>query len=171
MDQFGLNWADWVLLTLVLLSTLVGAWRGFLGEVLSLAAWVTAFAVALAFGSPLAGRLEGQIEVLSVRMLIAHALLFSVTLIAGGLASWLIRRIVHGTGLSGTDRLLGLLFGIARGVLLGVLLVLMAGFTPFPRDPWWQEARLLPSFQRAAEALAAWLPEIVREHLDFAPSA
>ena len=78
-------------------------------------------------------------------------------------------RLVETTGLSGTDRLLGGVFGAARGLVLIVAVLLVAGFTPIPADPWWKDSstiqRMLPLVSWAAE----YLPESVVEHLDFAP--
>jgi len=76
---------------------------------------------------------------------------------------------VQSTGLSGTDRLLGMLFGLLRGAALGSVAVLLAGFTPLPADPWWQQSRIVPSFQRGAEWLRTWLPESVAQEVNFVP--
>ena len=82
---------------------------------------------------------------------------FVAVLILGALLRFVISKLVEGTGLSGTDRLLGMLFGFARGVLLVTLLVFLVGFTAFTRDPWWQQSVLLPQFQR----VAVWLEQRV----------
>jgi membrane protein required for colicin V production len=79
--------------------------------------------------------------------------LFIATLIAGGLVGFLLGKLVDSTGLSGTDRLAGLLFGVARGMLIAAVLVLLAGVTPLPGDPWWKQSKLIPPFQ----SLALWL--------------
>ncbi|MBB5015813.1 CvpA family protein [Rehaibacterium terrae] len=162
-----LNWADIVLLAIVALSTLVGLWRGFIVEALSLGVWAVAFWVAFQFGKPVSELFEGHIDTPSARLFLAHAMLFIGALVAGGLVTWLVGRLVAGTGLSGTDRLLGLLFGLVRGAALGCLLVLLLGFTPLPRDPWWQESRLLPGFQRGAEWMKSWLPDAAAQYVRF----
>ena len=71
------------------------------------------------------------------------------------------------TGLSGTDRLLGLGFGLARGAALACIGVLLFGFTPMPQTPEWRESQLMPGFQRGAEWLRTWLPQAVAEHIRF----
>jgi membrane protein required for colicin V production len=90
-------------------------------------------------------------------------------LLVGGLLNYLLGRLVVGTGLSGTDRLLGGLFGAARGLALVVAILLAAGLTPIPADPWWKEspgiARMMPLVGWAA----SYLPESVAQHLDFEP--
>lgn len=163
-----LTWADIALLTIVGLSTIVGLWRGFVVEVMSLAVWVAAFWLAFAFGDEAAALFEGTVQAPSARLFLGYAMLFVGALMVGGLATWLMGKLVKSTGLSGTDRLLGLVFGVLRGVALACVLVLVLGFTAMPRDPWWRESRLLPEFQRGAEWLRTWLPATVAQHVNFA---
>ncbi len=162
-----LTWVDIALLAILGLSTLVGLWRGFVVEVMSLAVWVAAFWLAFAFGDDVAALFEGTVQAASARLFLGYALLFVSALMVGGLATWLMGKLVKSTGLSGTDRLLGLGFGLLRGVALACVLVLLLGFTPIPQDAFWRESRLLPSFQRGAEWLRGWLPEAVSQHVQF----
>jgi len=162
-----LTWADIALLTVVGLSTIVGLWRGFVVEVMSLAVWIAAFWLAFAFGDEVATLFEGTVQAASARLFLGYAVLFVSALLVGGLATWLMGKLVKSTGLSGTDRLLGLLFGLLRGVALACVLVLLLGFTPMPQDLWWKESRLLPQFQRGAEWLRTWLPDAVSQHIQF----
>ena len=161
-----MNWADYTILAVLALSVLIGLWRGLVSEVLAIACWVAAFWLAWLFGEPLAQRF-GAVDVPSVRLLLGYGLCFLVVLIAGALLAFVLRKLVAGSGLSGTDRLLGMFFGLARGWLLVTLAVLLLGFTPLPRDPWWQASRLLPGFQLGAEWLSARLPESVKRHVDL----
>lgn len=164
-----LNWADITLLAILGISTLVGLWRGFVVEVMSLAVWVAAFWLAFAFGDEAARLFDGTVQAPSARLFLGYALLFVGALMLGGLATWLMGRIVKSTGLSGTDRILGLGFGLLRGAALACVLVLVLGFTPVPQDAWWKESRLLPGFQRGAEWLRTWLPQAVAEQVRFDP--
>ncbi|HOV58255.1 MAG TPA: CvpA family protein [Rhodanobacteraceae bacterium] len=161
-----MNWADYTILAVLALSVLIGLWRGLVSEVLAIACWVAAFWLAWLFGEPLAQRFSA-VDVPSVRLLLGYGLCFLVVLIAGALLAFVLRKLVAGSGLSGTDRLLGMFFGLARGWLLVTLAVLLLGFTPLPRDPWWQASRLLPGFQLGAEWLSARLPESVKRHVDL----
>ena len=77
--------------------------------------------------------------------------------------------MVKGTGLSGTDRLLGLCFGLVRGAAVACALVLVAGFTPMPQEQVWQQSQLVPGFVRGAEWMRDWLPEALSERLSFDP--
>ncbi|WP_052808039.1 CvpA family protein [Methyloterricola oryzae] len=149
----GLNWADWCLLGLVGLSALIGLFRGLVREVFSLFLWAAAVWLGLNYSRHFAVHLEPIVPLPSARQAIAFVAVFFTVLVAGGLVGFILGKLVSGTGLSGTDRLAGLVFGVGRGIVIAALLVLLAGVTPLPHDPWWRESRLIPPF----EQLALWL--------------
>jgi membrane protein required for colicin V production len=161
-----MNWADYCVVAALVLSVLMGLWRGFIGEVLALACWAFAFWVAWKFGDRLASSLTAVDEP-SVRLLLGYAICFIAVLIAGAIVSFLMRKLIAGSGLSGSDRMLGMLFGLVRGLVLVTLSVLLLGFTPLPRDPWWHQSQLIPAFERYATWLSAQLPPEVTKHLDL----
>ena len=161
-----LNVADYALLTILAVSMGIGLWRGFIVEVLSLTAWIAAFWLTIAFGSSVSGWFGG-VESPAARYFLGHAAVFLVVLLAGGAITWAIGKAIAETGLSATDRVLGLGFGLVRGAVLACVAVLLLGFTPLPQDAWWRESRLLPGFQRGAEWLRSWLPQAVAQHVDF----
>lgn len=141
-----MNWADWFIILVILVSALISIKRGFVKEALSLFIWVTAFVVARTFNFNMAVLLEGYIELYSARLAAAFAILFAATLIVGSLASHLIGALVRATGLSGTDRLLGMVFGVIRGGLIIVVLLALIKHTPVTADSWWRESYLIPQF-------------------------
>jgi membrane protein required for colicin V production len=161
-----MNWADYAILAVLALSVLMGLWRGFIGEVLALVCWILAFWAAWMFGPPLADRFSASISTPSVRVLLAYVVCFVTVLIAGAIVGFLMRKLVEGSGLSGSDRLLGMVFGLVRGFALVTLVVLLMGFTPFRRDPWWNESRLLPDFEIGARWLGERLPVEVAKYLE-----
>lgn len=158
----SLNWLDYSILGIILVSTLVSLFRGFIREALSLVFWVLAFWVAQLYFREVAGHLTELIPPPSLRPPVAFAIIFILILFAGGLVSYFIAKLIDATGLSGTDRVIGMLFGATRGVLLVGALVLLAGFTAMPKDPWWKEAKLIGHF----EGLALWMRELLPQ--DFA---
>ena len=160
-----MNGIDYTILGVLALSVFVGLWRGLVSEVLALAIWVAAFWVAWMLGPAAAARLEHVIELPSARIIVGYALCFVAVLILGALLRFAIGRLIESTGLSGTDRLLGMLFGFVRGVLLVAVLVFLVGFTAFTRDPWWRQSVLLPRFQHVAAWLGQQVPPGVREYL------
>jgi len=161
------NAADIALLTVIALSALVGLLRGFVVEVLSLVVWVVAFWLAFRFGESASGIFNAWVETPSARLFLGYTALFVGALVVGGWGIWLIGKLVKSTGLSGTDRLLGLLFGTARGAALCCLIVLMMGFTPLPQDPWWAQSQLIPRFTEGAQWMRDWLPEAAAAHVNF----
>ena len=154
-----LTWPDYVIIGIILVSTLISLVRGFVREALSLAFWVIAFWVAQMFFREFSQHLTQWIQVPSLRMGAAFAIIFFVVLILGGLLTFLVAQLIDATGLSGTDRVIGMMFGFARGVLLVAALVMLAGLTPFPNDPWWRESRLISEFRGVAEWLRSLLPD------------
>lgn len=164
-------WPDYAVLAIIAISCLVGILRGFVQEVFSLLVWAAAFGVAYAFGGDLALLMEDAVSLPSARSAMAFTGLFVAVLLIGGLLNYLLGRLVASTGLSGTDRLLGGVFGAARGLALVVLIVLVSGFTPIPADPWFQQSRSIARLMPLVDWVAALLPETVSEHLDFEPGA
>lgn len=160
-------WIDWLILVVIGLSSLISVLRGFFKEALSLAGWIIAIWMALAFSEDIGEMLSGLISVPSIRIAMAFAMVLVVTLMLTGLAIYLTSLLVKKSGLTGTDRMLGVVFGVARGVIIVGILVLLAGLTPLPKDPWWRESTLLPHFQTLALHIRALLPRDVAEQFRF----
>lgn len=145
------SWVDWAIIAVIVISALLSLKRGFVREALSLVIWIVAGGIAWLFGGSLAVHLAEYIEVPSARIIAACALLFVATLLVGALLSFLLGQLVRATGLTGTDRLLGMVFGVARGALLIVLLVGLASLAPVQHDRWWRESSLVPHFLMVAD--------------------
>ncbi len=154
-----MNWADWTILAVIALSGLLGLARGFIREAMALAVWFVAIAVAFLFSDALAVQLKEQIATPSVRQMLAFAVLFVLTMIVGSMVSRLLGQLVKAVGLRGVDRSLGLGFGVIRGVIiLLVVLVLLPSIITVEQDPWWIESSLIPyvlSLEDGARSLAA----------------
>ncbi|MCB1749613.1 MAG: CvpA family protein [Gammaproteobacteria bacterium] len=153
-----MNWADIAILAVILVSILVSVLRGFVKEMLSLLAWVAAFWMAIHFSSTASALLEPYVAVATARLVIAFVAVLVATLIGVGVVNFVIGKLIESTGLSGTDRLLGAVFGFARGAAIVGIAVLLAGLTPLPTQPWWQEAQTIPPFETAALYALNWLP-------------
>lgn len=148
-----MNGVDYFIIAVVLLSGVISLLRGFAREALSLVGWVLAIWLALVFAPLLAGHLVPYVSVPEVRLGLGFVVILVATLVVTALVNLLVGRLVDGSGLSGTDRMLGLSFGIARGVFIVAILALLAGLTTFPQGVWWKESLLVGHFQ----ALALWL--------------
>ena len=164
-----MSWPDYAILGTIAISVLVGALRGFMKEVFSLVVWAAAFIIAYQYGGDIAALMDEHISLPSARTAMGFTGLFIVVLLIGGLLNYLIGRLVESTGLSGTDRLLGGVFGAARGLALVVAVLLVAGFTPIPADPWWKDSQMVQRLMPFVEWSSGFLPENVSEHLEFDP--
>ncbi|WP_323844916.1 CvpA family protein [Microbulbifer magnicolonia] len=154
-----MNWADWTILAIVAISTLIGLSRGFVRETLSLLTWVAAFVIAMMFRDQLAPLLSSLVDTPSLQAIAAFAILFLFTLLAGAGLNMTLSAFVEATGLSGTDRVLGMVFGLLRGaIVVMALLILAPALVPVEEDSWWQESALIPhflTFEDSARDLAA----------------
>jgi membrane protein required for colicin V production len=160
-------WVDYVIIAIILLSAGISIIRGFIKEVLSLASWILSFWVALTFHPHLATLLNDYVATPSIRLFTAFFALFVVTLILCALLNHLIGQLVEKTGLTGTDRSLGIIFGGLRGVAIVTLLVLLAGTTAMPNDNWWHNSLLLEHFVRMAVWARDFLPSDIAGYIHF----
>jgi len=158
---------DWILLAIVLISTAIALVRGFIKEVISLLTWLAALGIALTFSQPAAMLVPQAVDIPSARVAIAFVALFVVVLILGGIINWAVSKLVETTGLSGTDRSVGMVFGLLRGVLIVAGLLLLGGFTALPQEEWWRASMLIPHFQVVAEWLLAVLPADVASNVTW----
>ena len=164
-----MNWPDYAILGTILISILVGALRGFMKEVFSLLVWAAAFTIAYLYADNVSELMVSHVSLPSARTAMGFAGLFVVVLLIGGLLNYLLGRLVESTGLSGTDRLLGGIFGAARGLVLVIVVLLVAGFTPIPADPWWKDSQVIQRLLPVTDWATSFLPESVSKHLDFEP--
>jgi membrane protein required for colicin V production len=164
-----LAWLDVFILGLVAVSALISLVRGFVREAFSLAVWVLAFWVAWHFFRDMEVPLRGLIDSPTARLAIAFVVLMIATLVVGGLVNYLVIQLVEKTGMSGTDRLVGMVFGVARGVLLVAVLVLLAGLTTLPEESWWRHSSLVGYFEELAFWLRDLLPPEIGDRFRYAP--
>jgi len=146
-------WVDIALAGLVLVSALVGIFRGFVKEALSLAVWVLAIWVAWNFAPGMADMLAPWVEDPIMRVWAARVMSVVGVVLIGALATSLIGLLVGHSGLTGTDRLLGMLFGVGRGVLLAAIVVVALQFAGFDQSPWWRDSKLIPYAAPIADKL------------------
>lgn len=139
----ALIWIDWVIIVLISVSTLISLKRGFVREALSLITWVGAFILARTFHPQMQTLLESTVETPLVRLVAAFAILFFGTLIVGAIINNMIGHLIRVTGLSATDRVLGMGFGLLRGVVVVIVGIAFTRYTPLAQDTWWRESVMI----------------------------
>ena len=143
----GVGAVDIAIVAIIAISGCISLVRGFVKEAMSLVIWLTAFVVAMTFKELIAELLVNMIALASMRQLAAWLMLFVGTLLFGAMVNFLLGKLVSSTGLSGTDRTLGLVFGVFRGLLVVLALVVMLPEAlPVDQDLWWTSSKLIPVF-------------------------
>lgn len=153
-----MNLLDLIIIFVLLISLLIGLFRGFVSEVLSLVAWVLSLWAAYAHAPAAAALFAAYISQQLLQLIAGFTAIFLLTLIATSFAGHVVRRFVLFGGVGGIDRSLGMLFGVARGVALIAIFILAAHFAGMSAQAWWRQSLLLAYFMPAADGLLALLP-------------
>lgn len=148
-----MTWIDYAILTIVCVSALVGLMRGLVRETFSLFSWIAALWIGLYCSEALSLELKAWIPHTGIRVVAAFAILFLATLVLGKAAGYWIGSLIDQSLLSGVNRLGGMLFGCARGLLLVLILMLVADSLGLSHQAWWRRSRFLPALERFAEIL------------------
>lgn len=147
MNSVNITLVDWLIIAILAISALISSKRGFVKEALSLLIWLVAFLVASTFSPLLAPLLANTIEAPSIQQMAAFAILFVATLLVGGGVNYLLATLIKVSGLTGTDRLLGVIFGAIRGGIIVMLLIIgLPKLLPVHEDQWWQQSTFIPHF-------------------------
>jgi len=164
---------DFAVMAIILVSLLLGLWRGLVYEVLSLVGWPIAFVLSRLFASDIApmmpgpalSNIEGAQEMMQITL--AYAVVFIVALIAWGMLVWLFAKLVKAIGLGWLDSVLGGLFGAVRGVLVILALVWLAGLTHIPEQAFWRTAQTSKAAENVALLAKAWLPDNIAQRIRY----
>lgn len=158
---------DWIFLVVLGASLLIGAWRGLIFELFSLAGWVAAFFAAQWFAAdvgqrvPVAGG-EGALSYAA-----GFAVVFVIAVFVFGLVAWLAKKMIEAIGLRPADRSMGALFGLVRGGVLLLVVAVIVGLTPLRHEAWWKESQGAYVLTQVLESLRPALPQ---EFGSFLPS-
>lgn len=158
-------WVDFAIIAVIALSTIVGVARGLLREVLSFVIWLGAILIAWTFHKELATFLGSWSESRTIPLVGAFLILVFAVVVLGAIFGHLLSVLVKRTGLTGTDRAFGAVFGGARGAVLVAMLVFLGALTPLPEDHWWQGSALVGRFQVLAERVLEQIPPQAIERL------
>ena len=158
---------DWICVAVLLVSLLVGAWRGLVVEVLSVASWLAAFVLAQWFAPDVAAKLPMAGAAEPVRYAAGFVLVFVATLFAGALIGFVVSKLLSAVGLGAVNRLLGALFGVLRGVLLILAATVVVGLTPWKSSAEWHAST---GARWATAALGTLKPLLPQEFGKYLPT-
>ncbi len=154
-----MNGADWIIIAIVVISCLIGLWRGFMREAISLATWIIGLWLAWTFSSSVEPMLGGVLSGPQVKVWVARLIILVLVVLAGNLVGYVVTRAVRYSPFGVADRLLGVLFGLLRGALLVGVGVILAELFELDREPGWTKSALLPYM----EFLGDWVRALVNE--------
>jgi membrane protein required for colicin V production len=160
-----MNTVDVALLLVLLLSTVLGLWRGLVYEVISVAGWVAAFVLAQAYAEPVAQWLPIDGLSAPLKLAAAFALVFMGSAFAAGLIAWVVKKLVDSVGLRPVDRILGGGFGLARGAVLLLALAVVVSMTPLQRHDAWASSQGAGTLASVLHQVKPLLPEAVAAYL------
>lgn len=157
------TWLDYSIIAVIALSVLTGLFRGFVKELVALCVWIAAIWLALNYANALDPWLLPYLQDKTVRVVAAFILILLATILAGAICNALLSFILHRSGLSGTDRLLGMGFGFVRGVFIVALLMLVVNMTSLVEKQSIQESRLYVKFDPLVVWLSGFTPEFIKQ--------
>lgn len=158
---------DYLVIFVLAASVVVSMVRGLIKEVLSLAGWVIAFVVANAYAAWLATMLPEVVPGEVLRLILAFIALFVGVKILTGLLAMALGALLDAGGLGLVDRLLGAVFGLARGLVIVLTAVILCGMTSLPKQDFWKEALLSPYAETGARMVKSFLPAAMAQHVNF----
>jgi len=158
---------DYGVLAIIGFSIILSIIRGLVREVLAIAAWVLAFVAGWLFGGQVAVLMPAEIPSPELRALAGFAATFFGVLLAMSLVAMAVSQVIKSAGLGVEDRMLGAVFGLLRGFVIVMFLVLLAGTTALPAQPFWRDAVLRPLLERSAYVVKSWLPVEISQHIKY----
>ncbi len=158
---------DYLVLFVLICSVVISTLRGLVKEILSLLSWIVAFFVANAYGETLAQWLPEMVPGKTARLIVAFIVLFIGVRILMGLLTMALDAVIKASGLTLADRGLGGLFGLARGLLIVLVAVLLCGMTAIPQQSFWKDALFSPLAETAAQTVIPYLPGEFAHHIEF----
>lgn len=150
---------DWIFLVVLGASLLIGAWRGLIFELFSLAGWVAAFFAAQWFAADVGQRLPVAGGAGALSYAAGFAVVFVIAVFVFGLVAWLAKNMIEAIGLRPADRSMGALFGVVRGVVLLLVVAVIVGLTPLRDEAWWKESQGAYVLTQVLESLRPALPQ------------
>lgn len=161
-----LAFLDWIILLALLASLALGAWRGLVYEVILVLGWVAAFVLAQWWAPEVAHRLPGMRGASEpLRYALGFALVFIAAIFTAGLIAWGIKKLIEAVGLRPVDRVLGAVFGLARGALAVLAVAVVINLTTLREQAWWRDSIGASAATDVLVAIQPLLPAEIGQHL------
>jgi membrane protein required for colicin V production len=158
---------DYLVLAIIGLSIILSVMRGLLIEALSIVGWVVAFFVAKTYSSQLVPMMPADIPTESLRILAAFLVVFFATLLITSLLAIALSTVFKKIGLGWLNRVLGAIFGLARGMLIVCILVFLGGLTDLPQDERWRNAMFSAPIEALVTSLLPWVPDSITQYIKY----
>lgn len=156
------HWIDWFIVSVIGISVLTGLFRGFVKECIALAVWILALWLSFRYIQVLDPWLQSYITDRTARSITSFAIIFLGILLAGAVINAILSFILKRSGLSGTDRLLGMGFGFIRGVLIVALMMLAVKMTSIPYQEYSKQSALFAKFDPLVTWLGYYTPDVIQ---------
>ena len=163
----ALHWIDYAIIAILAVSALTGLVRGFIKEIVALSVWVAAGWLAFVYAKPVSGWLGAYIHDKSAQVVLAYIVIIVGTLIIGGILNTILSFMMHHSGLSGTDRLLGLGFGAVRGVFVVALIMVVVRISALPEDEYRKQSQLYDYFTPVVNWMYRYTPDLIKRVEDL----
>lgn len=160
-----MTWLDITIVVLLAVSTVVSLVRGMTREVLSLAAWIVAFGMAIFYANRVSGLFSGFVHVPWLRYVGSFLLVLVAALLLASMLSRFIGMAIKTSGMGMGDRLLGMVFGFVRGIVVVALLTVLMSTMPVADEAWWKESKLMPYFRGGTQWLMKYVPRAEINHV------
>lgn len=157
------HWIDCLILLIVGLSVLTSVFRGFVKEVLALCVWALSIWLAYTYADSVTPLLSNWIQDASLRTVVAFIAILISSLLAGGICNASISFMLKRAGLSGTDRTLGVVFGLVRGIGIVGLLIIGVQMTSLPVQEYEQQSILYAQFQPVVSVMRNYMPDFIQK--------
>ncbi|MHB8667378.1 MAG: CvpA family protein [Burkholderiales bacterium] len=161
-----MTWFDYLVIAILAVSVLLAVYRGAVREITALAGWVAALILSGMFAQQLAQWLPASLSHM-LRAVIAYLVIFLVVLLLSGLIGLVLAKVFRAAGLGFTDRAIGAMFGLVRGAVIVFVLVMFAGMTGLPKEPFWREAALSGPVETAVLAVKPALPKDLAQRIRY----
>jgi len=168
--NFDFSLVDIAIVVVMLVSVVTGFSRGFVRELFAIGLWGIAIFTSLHYSPVLGGMLKPWIAQDQLRSIIAFVAFLAFILLVGGLIVSTISFLIHKSGLSGTDRILGMVFGILRAIFVVALLFVVLDLSGIQLGSYQKQSKLYPQFTNVIAWVQSLIPNWMKQikNLDLA---